>query len=242
MKRAIIIILMLLSGEWLYAQDAKSHIHKGNQLYSQKKYEDAAAEYSKSVEKKGMPVEGNFNLGDALFRQKKFDDAAQHFTDIGSSATNNMIKAGAYHNLGNSLMESKKYQESIDAYEKALLANPKDDQTRYNLAYAQEKLKQQQQQNKKNDKNNQNNKNNQNQNKQDQDKKNQDKKNQDKNNQNKDQQNKDKQDQQQQNPNKLSKEDAQRMLDALNDNEKNTQDKLKNKKAKAGKMHIDKDW
>src|ERR1700744_3951718 len=210
MKQVIIIILMLLSGEWLYAQDAKSHIHKGNQLYSQKKYEDAAAEYSKSTGNKGMPVEGNFNLGDALFKQKKFDDAAQHFTDIGSSATNNMIKAGAYHNLGNSLMESKKYQESVDAYEKALLANPKDDQTRYNLAYAQEKLKQQQQQNKKNDKNNKNNQNqNKNKDNKSQNDKNKDNKDQNKQDQNKNAQNKQNPGQQnQQQPNQISKEDA----------------------------------
>lgn len=235
---------MCFSGSWLYAQDAKSLIHKGNELYSKQKYNEAASAYSKSVEKKGaLPLEGNFNLGDALYKQKKYDDAAQRFTDIGSSAASPAVKAGAYHNLGNSLLESKKYQESIDAYKKALLNNPKDDETRYNLAYAQEKLKQQQQQNKKNNKNDKNNQN-KDQNKQNQDKKDQDKKNQDKKDQqNKDQDKKDQQkQQQQQQPNKLSKEDAQRMLDALNNNEKNTQDKLKNKKLKGAKMHIDKDW
>jgi Ca-activated chloride channel family protein len=159
-----------------------------------------------------MALQGNFNLGDALYKQKKFDDAAQHFTDIGSSANNSAVKAGAYHNLGNTLMQSKKYQESIDAYEKSLLNNPKDDQTRYNLAYAQEKLKQQQQQKKNQDKNNKDDKNHQNKN------------------------------QQQQDQNKMSKDDAQRMLDALNNDEKNTQDKLKDKKFKAGRAQIQKDW
>jgi tetratricopeptide (TPR) repeat protein len=237
MKQFILIIGLCLFGSWLYAQDAKTYVYKGNKLYSQKKYDEAAAEYNKSVGDKNIGLQGNFNLGDALFKQKKFDDAAQHFTDIGSTANNAGIKADAYHNLGNTLMESKKYQESVDAYEKSLLNNPKDDQTRYNLAYAQEKLKQQQQQKKNQDKNNKDNKNQQNKDKQkqDQDKKDQDKKNQDK----KDQQNKD---QQKQDPNKMSKDDAQRMLDALNNNEKNTQDKLKNKKFKAGRGQIDKDW
>ena len=45
-----------------------------------------------------------------------------------------------------------------------------------------------------------------------------------------------------QQPNKISKEDAQRMLDALNNQEKDTQDKLKNKKLKGVKVHITKDW
>ncbi len=49
------------------------------------------------------------------------------------------------HNIGNSLMEQKKYEESVKSYENSLTNNPKDDDTRYNLAYAQSKLQQQQQ-------------------------------------------------------------------------------------------------
>ena len=249
MKQFIIIVLILLNGSLLFAQNANSYIHKGNELYNEQKYKDAETNYRKSVEKSGTaaPVEGSFNLGDALYKQKKYADAAQRFTDISSSSANPSIAANAYHNLGNSLMETKKYQESIDAYKKSLLNNPKDDQTRYNLAYAQEMLKKQQQKDKQNKKDQ--NKNQQNkdqdkkdqQNKNDQDKKNQQNKDQDKQNQNKnDQDKKDQQNQQQ--PNSLSKEDAQRMLDALNNQEQATQDKLKDKKLKGTKMHIDKDW
>jgi Ca-activated chloride channel family protein len=239
MKQFIIAILMLLSAPLLFAQDANSLIHKGNELYKAQKYKDAEAAYRKSVEKKGQPVAGTFNLGDALYKQKKFGDAQQDFTNIAASTTNSNIKAGAYHNLGNSLMETKKYDESIDAYKKSLLNNPKDDETRYNLAYAEEMLKKQKQQNKQNqDKNKQN----QDQkNKQNQDPSKQDKNQQNKNNPDKNQQNKQNQQQQQQ-PNQLSKDDAQRMLDALNNQEQATQDKLKNKKLKGGTAHITKDW
>ena len=252
MKQYIIAILLLLSGSVLFAQDAKTYIHQGNELYSEKKYKDAEAAYRKSVAKKNQSLEGNFNLGDALYKQKRYDDAVKNFNDIAAANSNPLVKAGAYHNLGNSLLSGKKYDESIDAYKKALLNNPKDDETRYNLAYAQEMLKKQQQQNKQNQQNNQNNnQNSKDKNKSDknnQDKKNQDKNNQNKNDQNKDQnqQNKDQQDkkdqQNQQQPNKVSKDDAQRMLDALNNQEQGTQDKLKGKKVQGTKTHIDKDW
>lgn len=239
MKLYITAILLLFTGHALYAQNVKSYVHQGNELYDQKKYKDAEADYRKAIAEKEKNVAGNFNLGDALYKEKKFDDAAKDFNSLASANTNPAIKAGALHNLGNTMLQSKKYQESIDAYEKSLLNNPKDDQTRYNLAYAQEMLKKQQQQNKQNQKNNQNNQQNKDRNKSDQDKKNQDKQNQDKKNQDKKDQ--DKQNQQQQ-QNNVSKDDAQRMLDAMNDQEKATQDKLKNKKLKGGKMHIDKDW
>jgi tetratricopeptide (TPR) repeat protein len=251
MKQFIIVIYLLLQGSVLFAQKEKKYIHKGNQLYQEKKYAEAEASYRQSVDKSKASVEGNFNLGDALYKQKKFDNAVQKFTDIASSSNDKAVKAKAYHNLGNSLLESKKLEESIAAYKKSLMSNPKDDETRYNLVYAQEKLKQQQQQ--------QNKDKNKDKNKKDQDKKDKDKedKNKDQNKDNKDQQNKDKdkQDQdkkdqdkkdqqngQQPQPDKLSKEDAERMLEALKNEEKNTQDKLKNKKAKGVKGRIVKDW
>ena len=244
MKQFVLIIFLLLPARVLLAQDEKSDIHKGNQLYQQQKYKEAEENYRRSVAKKDKNVAGNFNLGDALYKQKKFDEAGQQFNNIATASGNKAVAAGAYHNLGNSLLQGKKYQESIDAYKKSLLNNPKDDQTCYNLAYAQQMLKKQQQQQKQQDKNDKNkDKNDKDKQNKDQDKKDQDKKDQDKNkDQNKPGQNKDQKNGEQPQQNKLSKQDAQRMLDALNNDEQKTQDKLKNKKLKGAKVHIDKDW
>jgi Ca-activated chloride channel family protein len=249
MKKLLIIILFLIPCLHLFAQQEKSLIKKGNDLYQQKKYKEAETDYRKALDKKNQNLEGNFNLGDALYKQKQFDKAGEQFNKIAATPNGNKtVAAGAYHNLGNTLLENKKLEESIEAYKKSLINNPKDEETRYNLAYAQEKLKQQQQQDK-NNKNNKNqdknkkdkkNKDKDNKDKKDQDKKDQDKKNEDQNKKNQDQQKKDQQ--QKPEPNKISKDDAQRMLDALNNNEKQTQDKLKNKKLKGAKLQISKDW
>jgi len=246
MKQIVCILLFLLQGSLLFAQQEKSYVKKGNDLYLQQKYTEAEASYRKSVAKKNQNVAGNFNLGDALYKQKKFAEAGAQFDKIGASATQNKaVVAQAYHNLGNSLVENKKLEEGISAYKKALINNPKDDETRYNLAYAQEMLKKQNQKDKNKDKNNKDkNKDQQNKDNKDKDKdKNKDdkdKKDQDK--QNKDQQKKDDKNGEKPDPGKLSKEDAQRMLDALNNDEKQTQDKLKNKKFKSDKARIAKDW
>jgi len=255
MKYLVIISLFLLQGTLLFAQQGKRYIKKGNDLYKQQNFAEAEANYRKSVmqknqnPQKGQNVEGNFNLGDALYKQKKFADAREQFTQIaGSPEHSKEVKAQAYHNLGNSFVNDKKLEEGIAAYKKALMNNPKDEETRYNLAYAQEMLKKQQQQKKDNkdkNKDQQNKDNKDNKDKKDQDKKDQDKK--DQNKDNKDQQNKDpnKKGQGQEpkpQPGTLSKEDAQRMLDAMNNNEKQTQDKLKNKKFKGEKVRVAKDW
>ena len=235
----LIVLLFLLSPAVLFAQE-KSYIKKGNELYNEKKFKEAEADYRKSVEKKSQNVPANFNLGDALYKQKKYADAGRQFDKLAESQNNKPLAAAAYHNMGNSLLENNKLEESIEAYKKALLNNPKDDETRYNLAYAEEKLKKQQQNKKDQQDKNQNNKDQNKQNQQKKDDKNKDQQNKDQNKQNQD---KDKQNQQNgQQPNQISKEDAQRMLDALNNDEKQTQDKLKNKKFKAGKTNITKDW
>nr|WP_199077817.1 tetratricopeptide repeat protein [Pedobacter sp. ASV19] len=256
MKQFIMMLLLVVQGTMLFAQQEKREIHKGNQLYNEQKYAEAEASYQKSLEKSKQSVAGNFNLGDAFYKQKKFDKAAEQFNALASSSKDAGVKAQAYHNLGNTLMENKKYEESIEAYKKSLMNNPKDDQTRYNLAYAMEKLKQQQQQNKNNknkdnkdqknkdqkdknkDQKDKDDKNKDNKDQKDKDKKDQDKKDQDKKNQDQ----KDQQNGQKPQPDKLSKEDAKRMLEALNNEEKNTQDKLKNKKATGAKGRITKDW
>jgi len=235
MKRLIIVIGFLFAATSLFAQQ-KKYIHKGNELYRAQQYKEAEANYRKSVDSKGLDTAGNFNLGDALYKQKKFADASDQFNKLAASPNKNKaLTAAAYHNMGNSLLENKKLEESIEAYKKALLNNPKDDETRYNLAYAQEKLKKQQQQNKQNQ-------NNKNQDKNQQNKGNKNDKNKDNKDKDKQNQNQDKKDQQQQQPNQISKDDAERMLDALNNQEKQTQDKLKNKKFQGTKKNITKDW
>jgi tetratricopeptide (TPR) repeat protein len=251
MKQLIILTIVVLQGSLAFAQKEKRDIHKGNQLYEQQKYKEAEAFYKKSVDKSKESVVGNFNLADAWYKQKKYEDAVQKFTDIAASAGSKDLKAKAYHNLGNALLESKKLEESIEAYKKSLMNNPKDNETRYNLAYAQEKLKQQQQQDK--DDKNKDNKDNKDQNKNDKNNKDQqDKKDQDKNDkdkqdpkdkdQDKNGDQKDDQKGEKPRPDQLSKEDAERMLNALKNEEKNTQEKMKNKKGKAVKGRIVKDW
>ena len=243
------------------AQQDKKSIREGNEYYRQQQYDEAAAAYQRSLGNSGASglesVVGNFNLGAAWYKQKKMEDAVQQFTDIAESASDKSLKAKAYHNLGNALLESQKLEESIEAYKKSLLNNPKDDETRYNLAYAQEKLKQQQQQNKDQDQQNkdQKNKDDKNKDSKDQDNKDQDQKNKDdKNKDNKDQDNKDQdqqnkddknkdqnKDQQQPQSGQLSKADAERLLEAMNQEEKNTQEKLKKKKG-TGQGKVVKQW
>lgn len=239
-----ILIVLLFSSITIFSQQEKKFIIEGNKNYENKKYVEAENSYKQGLIKNKDSYKSAFNLGDAYYQQGKYEEAAEQFQMLTHKATSKDTLSKAYHNLGNSLLQSKKYEEGINAYKNALKNNPNDEDSRYNLAYAQKMLQQQQQQNKdnkdkKDDKENKDNKDNKNQDKKEDEKKDKDKKNEDKDNKdNKDDKNKEQEKQQGQ----ISKEDAQRLLDALQNDEKNLQDKKKKEKAKGVKVDIEKDW
>ncbi|MEG1949630.1 MAG: tetratricopeptide repeat protein [Odoribacter sp.] len=250
------------------AQKERKFIREGNNLFEKQDFEKAEVEYRKAADKKTDSFVAAFNMADALYKQKKYDEALQQFSVLAKEETDKQRLGEIYHNIGNTLLSMNKMDESIQAYKESLRNRPDSEQTKYNLEFVRNK-QQQDQQNKDNKDNQDQNKDQQNQdnqndqNKKDQDQKNQDKKDQNNNQQdqnkdqqNKDQQNKDNQDkkdnqdnkeQQQSQPQegKISKEDATRLLEALQNDEKNVQEKVQKQKVqeqKAKKMKIEKNW
>lgn len=242
--------VIVLVNNFCLAQEENPYIRKGNTNYEKGNFDEAEENYRKSLEKNANSYKGSFNLGDAYYKQGKFSEAANQFEMLASKKYGKDTIAKAYHNLGNSYLKNylslpkmiandslgsekeKLLSNSVDAFKNALKNNPKDEDSRYNLAYASRLLKEQQkknQQNKKDDKKDDKNKN-------EDDKKNQNKQD------DKQEKKEDKQQQQKPEENKISKEDAQRLLDASKNEEKNTQEKLKKEKALMQKGKVEKDW
>lgn len=208
--------------------DEQKLVRDGNKSYKEKKYADAQKNYLNALGKKADSYRGTFNLGDAYYKQGKYKEASEQFEMLTTRKSSDDTLSKVYHNLGNSYLKQKEFEKSINAFKNSLKKDDKDEDTRYNLAYAQRMLQQQQQQQK-----------------QDKDKKDQDKKDKEKNKDKKDDKGKDKKDQkqeqQQQNQN-ISKEDAQRLLEAMNNDEKKLRDKMNEKKVRVAKGQIEKDW
>ncbi len=229
MSRVIAILSLMMFSLFVSAQNDKKLVRKGNNLYANKKYPDAEIFYRKALEKKADFPTASYNLGNSLFKQNKLNDAADQYNKLAgeNKLTKNQL-AMVYHNLGNTLLQSQKIEESIDAYKKSLRNNSRDMETKYNLAFAQRLLKNPPKQNKQNQKNNkdqQNKDQKKEKSKQDQDK------------------NKEKQNQSQQpQEGKLSKEDAKRMLEAVQNDENNLQKKLEKEKEQGKKINPEKNW
>ena len=234
MKKLLYIVGLMILVLNMNAQEEKKFVRKGNRQYDNKNYSDAEINYRKAIEKKLGSGIASYNLGNSLYRQSKFEEAGKEYSQASETNMNKNELAKAYHNLGNSYLQTQKYKESIEAYKKALRNNPSDLETKYNLSFAQKKLKENPQQEKKDQDKNQDKDKDKDKKEQDKD---QDKKDQDKENQdNKDQQNQANKD------NKISKDDAERILQAIQNDENNTQDKLKKEKAAAKKSNPEIDW
>ena len=210
--------------------DFRSLVREGNRQYNAGKSEDAEKSYRRALDVDDKSNLATYNLGDALYRQQKYDEAVKEFEKTASEMTDKADRARAYHNLGNSYLQQQKLKESIEAYKQALRNNPNDPDTKYNLSYALNMLKEQEQQQNQDNKDNKDNQDNQD--------------NKDQQNQDQDQQQDQKKDEKQQNQQQqqISREDAQRMLEAIAQEEKELQEKLQKQERAGQRGKIEKNW
>ena len=213
----------------------RNYIREGNELFKEKRYAEAEAAFKKALQENGNSPIAKFNLATTYLKQVNLNDTTQNgllsetlqLLKETASIADPKLASKAYYDLGNIFYNQKNYAQSIAMYKDALRRNPDDDQARQNLRLAQKQL-----QNQQNQQQNQDNK----QDNKDQQKQNQDQ-NKEKNKNGQDQQKPDNQQQKQpQQPpkNGMSKENAEQILQTMQNEEKNTQDKVN--KAKMQQM------
>ncbi len=226
----IFILIALFVSSAAFAQADRQYIRNGNKLFHQQNYAKAEVEYRKAISKNPNNSQAIYNLGNALLMQQKDSAATSLFQKSGKIEKSKIRKAMSYHNIGVICQKHQMYGEAINAYKEALRNNPNDNETRYNLALCKKLLK-----NQPKDKNKQNNKQKDKNNK-DKNKKNKDKQ----NNKNKDQ---DKQDKKQQQPkDRMSKDNAEQLLNAAMQEEKATQQRISKAMQQAGSRKLQKNW
>ena len=230
-KFYILSLLLVASAVQIFAQQKtdRDYLRSGNKLYNDSLFIKAEVDYRKALEINPKSTDAMFNLANALLMQQKAKEAMEQYESVSKIEKDKDKLAQIYHNMGVMLQSAKQLPQCIEAYKESLRNNPKDNETRYNLALAQKQLKDQQQD----------------QQNQDQQQQQQEQK-EDKQDQNQDQQEQDQKDQQQnpqqqQNKNEMSKENAQQLLNAVMQDEKNVQDKVKKQIQIQGKK-LEKDW
>lgn len=254
MLRKIFLPIFLCVGLASTAQTMteKDYIRSGNRHYADSLFEKAEVDYRKALELNPSSTIALYNLGNALMGQiaqnpSKGGEALSQYTTAAKFETDKTRLAQIYHNIGVLMYAAQKYGESVAAYKESLRNNPTDHETRYNLAKAmhmnkqqqQDQQQQEQQQDEQQEQQQQEQQQQQQQNQQQQ----QEQQNQEQQQQDQQQQNQDQQQQEaQQNDEQISKENAEQILNALMQDEKELQEKQQKMIQQQQGKTLDKDW
>ena len=259
MLRKIFLPIFLCVGLASTAQTMteKDYIRSGNRHYADSLFEKAEVDYRKALELNPSSTIALYNLGNALMGQiaqnpSKGGEALSQYTTAAKFETDKTRLAQIYHNIGVLMYAAQKYGESVAAYKESLRNNPTDHETRYNLAKAmhmnkqqqQDQQQQEQQQDEQKEQQQQEQQQQQQQNQQQQqEQQQQEQQNQEQQQQDQQQQNQDQQQQEaQQNDEQISKENAEQILNALMQDEKELQEKQQKMIQQQQGKTLDKDW
>ena len=226
-----------------YAQRTdRDFVRRGNKLYADSLFVKAEVEYRRALDVNPQSMEAMYNLGNSLLAQQKAEEAMKQYQaaaslipaggrNIAVADEDKMKLAQIYHNMGVLLQSSQQLDACIEAYKSALRNNPRDHETRYNLTLAMKQRQQQQQEQQ------------QNQDQQKEEEKQEQEQQEQQNQQEQEQQ--EQQEQQQQQPQEqqdMSKENAEQMLNAIMQDEKEIQEKVQKAMQEVQPRRFEKDW
>lgn len=234
LRYSLTAFLLALACGVCMAQTDRKEVRAGNRQYKKGNWQNAEIEYRKAQAKDSTSFAAGYNLAGALYREGNFDEAAKTLDRLKEIAPASGRAADYFYNQGNVAVQKKDWKAAVEAYKQSILLNPEDLEAKENYAYAKQMLKDEEQQggggdNQQDQDNNQDN--NQDNSGQDQNQ------NQNQNqNDNPDQNQGDRPDPQQypqqgEGDVKISPQQAQQMLKAIQAREKKTQDKVNKEKA-----------
>ena len=221
--------------------DPNNFVLKGNADILNKNYTDAEVEYRKAISTDKNQNKASHNLGNLLFENQNYDEAIQEYFKTQKNSEIDLEKHSAFHNLGNSYMKKKDYAQAVEAYKNALRNNSADDETRYNYALAKKFLEGDKRQNSENSEDSEEEKQDQSE---DQNENQDENQNSDQNSESEKEKPKDQDDKEEQEQGGgLSKQQMENLLEAVNNIEKDLNEKLKSGKKKLQTTKkSEKDW
>lgn len=249
-------LLMFISMGSIMSQqnEYESLIKKGNNSFEDNR---ALSEqnYRKAISVSPEFVKGQYNFSNNLYENEYYDEALLNQLEASKYAKTRADKHLVFHNIGNILMKKKMCKEAVEAYKNALKNNPKDDESRYNLALAKDCAKDENENEKESegededeDKEKDKEKDENEDQKEDKDqqgddeKQNEDQDQKENNKDDKDQKGDDKSKDEKPKEKKLSPQQIKNILEAMNQEESKVQEKMNAKKLKGVKLKNEKDW
>ena len=131
---AILLCFFLFCG---FLESPRGLNKKGNDLYTQKKYQSALEAYRKAQVKEPEDPVIRYNLATTLYQVDEYNQAAKDLETAIQQSKDPEVKSKAYYNYGNAQYRLGNFEKAIEAYKKSLEVNPKDVDSKYNLEFLQ---------------------------------------------------------------------------------------------------------
>lgn len=235
MRHPLIIALSLL----LLSASSIDDARKANEAYRNGNYAEAVSLYKKAIDADPDNPKLYFNLASALAKEGQTEDAIRTFEQFKEMTDDPEQRSMADYNIGNILSNAQEWDKAVESYKKALRHMSADEDAKHNYELAVQKKREQEQQQQQNQNSDDQ------QNQQDQQQQNQQDNNQnrdDNQNQQQQQQNRDQQQNEQQQPQQISKAEAEKILKALEQKEKELLKQFRKQKTESSKRTNEKDW
>jgi tetratricopeptide (TPR) repeat protein len=141
----LFLIFLYGAGAWAQTADPKAEkalrdseglTREANRALANDSFYEAEANFRRAASKSAENNIAPYNLGNALYNRENYGEAFGQFKQAGERSIEKIDKHKAFHNMGNVYMQQKEYKKAEEAYKEALRNNPKDEESRYNLALA----------------------------------------------------------------------------------------------------------
>ena len=223
----MVIAVLLLAPVLAYGDKAAAINRKGIDAYRDKKYDESVEQFTEALIERPDTPELKFNRGTALSAMGNKDEALGELSGAASEFKSKQNAAAAHYNAGNVFFTANDFRNAVEEYSRAVKLDQKSPDIRHNLELALRKLAEQKK----------------NESKKDPKKEDEQKKGNQKNQSSREKQEKTEQDKsqkQQSDVQPMTKEEAERLLDAMNADEKKSLS-LKNKQMQT-RMGTSDDW
>lgn len=140
--RSLALVLLLGAGALearTVGDRAVSRNEAARALYDAGRYEEALQAYKEALVERPESARLHLNVGDALFQLGDFEGALREFERV-AEADDPALSASGHYNKGNAHFELQDYGAAVEAYRQALERTPRDTDAKANLELALQRL------------------------------------------------------------------------------------------------------
>lgn len=140
----LVVLLSHLVATMVFAdQSAYRKNEQGNRLYQKEKFQEALKKYTEAQLSLPESLELHYNIGNVLYKQGQYVEAEEEYTKSIFSDRKD-LKAYSHFNRGNAQFMQQNLSGAIDSYIESLKIDPDDRDAKRNLELALQKLQESQ--------------------------------------------------------------------------------------------------